>query len=497
MRKIGRMLSSGEISRVAALRRLVSEFDTFSRVCYPEKRLRNYQLEAAGPVLEAIRQGVGGGYTLIFSRQAGKDELLAQVEAFLLVRYRIRGGNIVVGAPTFKPQCLVSKRRLLDRCGTAFHEGVVSTQGYRVECGKAGVSFLSTEPTANVRGETADVLLVANEAQDILTERWDAVFAPMAASTNAPMGYSGTPWTSGSLLSRQRGIGRREGRLFEADWVRVAEEVPLYGEHVRQRMAQLGEKHPFIRSEYCLQELGSEGGLFPERVRVQMKGSHKRRTEGEAGKVYALLVDVAGEAEDAPEAVNVLEREKRRDSTALTVVEVDLEGVKDPLVARPLYRVVDRREWVGKKHTQLYSTLIDLATNVWKARYVVVDATGIGAGLASFLGERLRRGRSEVIPFVFSLKSKSDLGWGFMGCIESGRYKEYVEDGVEDTGRFWAQVEGCEYTVDAGPGKIMRWSVAERKGHDDLLVSAALVAHLDTLDWRPRVAVGRTREDFT
>jgi hypothetical protein len=50
-------------------------------------------------------------------------------------------------------------------------------------------------------------------------------------------------------------------------------------------------------------------------------------------------------------------------------------------------------------------------------------------------------------------------------------------------------------TVDPGPGKIMRWSVPESKGHDDLLISAALVGALDDRDWRPRVAVGRQRED--
>ena len=42
----------------------------------------------------------------------------------------------------------------------------------------------------------------------------------------------------------------------------------------------------------------------------------------------------------------------------------------------------------------------------------------------------------------------------------------------------------------------MRWSVPEAKGHDDLLVSVALVGVLEGLDWRPRVAISRTRQDF-
>ena len=51
---------------------------------------------------------------------------------------------------------------------------------------KVEPAFVSAAPGANARGQTADVLLVANEAQDILPDTWDAVFDPMAASTNAP-----------------------------------------------------------------------------------------------------------------------------------------------------------------------------------------------------------------------------------------------------------------------------------------------------------------------
>ena len=228
-----------------------------------------------------------------------------------------------------------------------------------------------------------------------------------------------------------------------------------------------------------------------------MVGEHQRRRKAESGKQYALLVDVAGEDEDQPDDVGARGREKRRDSTALTVVEVDLGTVRDPLIARPSYRVVDRAEWVGVKHTTLYGKLLDLARAVWKARYLVVDATGVGAGLASFLAAAMKGSRCEVHPFVFSLKSKSDLGWNFLGVVESGRYKDYAPDGEVETGRFWGQVEACEFTVDVGPGRIMRWAVPEKRGHDDLLISASMVGYLDTLEWRAGGYGGRTREDFT
>lgn len=179
---------------------------------------------------------------------------------------------------------------------------------------------------------------------------------------------------------------------------------------------------------------------------------------------------------------------RNRDATALTVVEVDLSSLDDPLVLRPRYRVVDRRLWVGTPHPHLYAAIADLARNVWQARWLVVDATGVGAGLAGFLQQALP---GKVVPFVFSAQSKSQLGWDFLGLVESGRYKEYSEDGEPDTGLFWAQVEACRSQVSNAPGRLLRWGVDAPHTHDDLLVSASLCALLDRLDWRPRIARGR------
>lgn len=133
---------------------------------------------------------------------------------------------------------------------------------------------------------------------------------------------------------------------------------------------------------------------------------------------------------------------------------------------------------------------MDLARNVWKASWVVVDATGIGAGLASFLEASLKRNGITVLPFLFTSASKSRLGWDIVGLIESGRYKEYADDGDELTGLFYRELRSTTYEIRSGPGNLLRWSVPERDGHDDLVMSAALVAALDGHDLRRRIAVG-------
>lgn len=487
------MNAAQSTTRANALRDVLTDLATFSRACYPKHTLRRYQLEAVTPILAAILAGQGGSHVLLFPRQSGKDETLAQLEAFLLARFRISGGSIIMANPTFDPQCLISRRRLLDRVATPLHPLAHSADGNRVIVGRATASFLSTEPTANVRGDTASLALIANESQDVATERWDSAFSPMAASTNAVEIYSGTPWSAGSLLSRETNTTC----VHKVTWEEVAEEVPAYGAHVRARIKKLGENHPFIRTEYKLEELGSEGGLFGERRRAHMRGRHPRRTQAEDGKRYAMLLDIAGEDEDAPNNLQVWNRERNRDSMALTIVEVDASTVKDDLLRRPTYRVVDRQEWVGQRHALLASNIVDLARNVWRASWLVYDATGAGQQLGGPLTAALLKSHCEVIPFVFTQTTKSNLGWAFLGCIESGRYKEYAPDGLQDTLRFWAQVENCEYAVNPGPSKTMRWSVPEGRGHDDLLLSAALIGALDELDWTPRTVSSHTRQDYT
>ena len=132
---------------------------------------------------------------------------------------------------------------------------------------------------------------------------------------------------------------------------------------------------------------------------------------------------------------------------------------------------------------------------------VVVDATGVGAGLASFLSASLSARVDgypaiQVIPFVFTQASKSALGWDFLALIDSGRLREYRDDsgsGTEEgrlTASYWDQLRATTYETLPGPGKLLRWQVSPSRGHDDLVMSAALTAVLDGLDWRPRKAVG-------
>lgn len=496
-------MSRGERGPVrGSLAESLSDVGAFSRRWLPGYELRAYQEAPARAIVASVERGLGRTLAAVFSRQSGKDELLAQVLAYLLTTYQLRGGSIVVAAPTFRPQAALSRDRLLDRLGMM---GVATTvgvrDGYVVQVGRAAARFLSAAPVANARGQTADLLLVANEAQDIEPAVWDAVFDPMAAATNATTLFMGTVWSRDTLLARQlrylAEVERRDGerRVWRVAWDQVAHELPAYGERVRSRIDQLGIDHPFIQTEYFLSELEGAGSLFPPHRLAQMQGDHRRRHRADpatlaAGRRYALLLDVAGE-EEAGTGPAAFSDAGRRDSTALTVVEIE-PGIEPGRL--PVYRVVDRMAWTGVKHVALHAQLVDLARQVWRASMVVVDATGIGAGLASFLaaalGDRRAGAAIPVQPFVFTRASKSALGWNYVALIDAGRYKEYLDDGDQLTRLFWSQLAATSYDAPPGPHKVLQWSVPAGHGHDDLVMSAALVAMLDGVDWRPRLARG-------
>ncbi|MDQ3692157.1 MAG: hypothetical protein M3464_00820 [Chloroflexota bacterium] len=326
----------------------------FSRRWLRGYQLREYQLEPARAIVASVDNRLGRSLAAVFSRQSGKDEVLAQVLAYLLTTYQTRGGSIVVAAPTFRPQAALSRDRLLDRLrllGTGDISAV--RDGYVVQFGRASARFLSAAPVANARGQTADLLLVANEAQDIDPAVWDAVFDPMAASTNATTLFMGTVWSQETLLARQlrylEAIERRDGerRVWRVPWDRVAVELRAYGERVRARIEQFGIDHPFIQTEYFLNELEGAGSLFPPHRLAQLRGDHRRRHAADldqmrAGRRYALLLDVAGE-EEAGTGPGAFNDASRRDSTALTVVEIEPGRL-------PIYRVVDRMAWTGVRH---------------------------------------------------------------------------------------------------------------------------------------------------
>jgi hypothetical protein len=466
----------------------LSDISQFSELVI-EKPLRSYQLEPANAILDSILNQRGLTFAVMMSRQAGKNELSGQLEAYLLNLFQ-KDGQIVKASPTFKPQTINSILRLMDRLDNDWNRKKYRRrEGYIVQLRHARCLFFSADLHANVVGATADVLLECDEAQDVRETKWAKDFAPMGASTNVTTVLYGTAWTSQTFLARTiTALKRQEAkdgqrRVFTYNADVVGAEVPAYAKYVAGQVERLGRNHPLIKTQYFLEAIDATGGLFTKVRRALMRGDHPRRHEPEPGKRYALLLDVAGEDEQAGDPLSrAMLQNQKRDAVALTVVEVETEYGQ-----LPHYRTIDRRLWLGTKHTALHGQLVALAHH-WHALWLVGDATGVGAGLMSFLAKALGE---KVIPILFSSKIKSDLGWDFLGIVETGRYRDYADDQKPDTRQFWYEVENCQYEVSDRPNQAMKWGNWETpgydgliaRGHDDLIISAALTAVLDRQEW--------------
>jgi hypothetical protein len=307
--------------------------------------------------------------------------------------------------------------------------------------------------------------------------------------------HYGTTWDDSTLLEEVKQLNleleRKDGikRHFRYDWQEVAKHNPDYLRYVEAERARLGESHPLFLTQYCLEPIHGGGGFLNSQQRAQLQGTHIRRHQPESSKIYVAGVDLAGTMEEGEDAaLRALKR--RQDSTVITIGELDFSpSQKDSdIVPLPQVNIVEHCCWTGKPHVTLYPQLLDVLKNVWRVKRAVVDATGVGAGVASFLSGAL--GMSVVIPFMFTQASKSRLGFELLAAINSGRAKMYVQDGSEEYREFWFQMAKARSTFRAN--QTMNFYVDPAVGHDDFLSSLALL--VEAARYTPRSARGHVRE---
>jgi hypothetical protein len=426
-------------------------------------------------ILDSVFGRKGLTFSVEMARQGGKNELSAQLELLLLTFYMGEPQNLVKCSPTFKPQTVISMVRLKDRLNDAGFGDIWQPElGYIVRLGNARAIFLSADESANVVGNTAHLLLEIDEAQDVSKEKYTKEFKPMGATTNVTTVHYGTTWDESTLLEEvkqtNQELERRDGirRHFRYDWQDVARYNPDYLAYVEGERERLGESHPLFLTQYCLLPVRGGGGFLSAQQRAQMNGKHHRRHYSDPKKVYVAGIDLAGEAEEG-EGARLRAIKPKQDSTVITIGELDFSAI-DGIQKEPGVRIVEHYWWTGRKHAELYPQMVDILRNVWRCRRIVVDATGVGQPVSSFLRQALG---SRVIPFTFTAKSKSGLGFELLAAVNSGRLKMYTGDGSDEFREFWIEMEKAKSNY--RPNQTMNFYVDEAEGHDDFLMSLALV----------------------
>jgi hypothetical protein len=479
-------------------KRFLSEIRLFSKFVL-KRPLHNYQLEVATAIVASVLRRLSLEFVVIFPRQSGKNETQSHIEAYLLTLFqRIAGASIVKAQPTFKPQAINSIERIERQLKNDWTRALWKrAQGYIVKVGEAAIYFFSAEPSANVVGATASILLECDEAQDVLESEWGKKFEPMTASTAATIAYWGTVWTSTTMLAKNRkrleALEKQDGirRVFIVSPEQVVAENPAYQKFIDRMIAKYGRQHPFVKTQVFNEEIDAQGGMFPPARRALVEGTHARLDRPRPGQIYAATLDVAGEDEAAQStAIGELDPEQlanpKRDSTILRIVEVDLSTKHDPIINAPTYRTVRLYSWIGIKHTRIYAQVRGLVT-FWNCAFVIGDETGVGHGLTGFLATAFP---NRVIPFTFTSQSKSQLGWDAIALVETRRVQMYAD---EDAHRatYLNQLEHCQHEILPGPGRLMRWGVPDNFRdpatgeivHDDYIITDAMCSLLDEQEW--------------
>jgi hypothetical protein len=459
----------------------------------PRRPLRWYQIEAGRAIARSVFQRRGDSITVMMARQAGKNELSAQLELLLLAAHMGLDVDAVKCAPTFQPQARISMRRLWSRLAEAGLDPVCTREeGHIIRVGRARQVFLSAEPQSNVVGHTAHLLLEVDEAQDVDKEKFDKEFRPMAATVSATTVYYGTPWDDSTLLEEAKAtnleLERQDSirRHFQYDWQAVAECNPAYGRYVEGERLRLGDSHPLFLTQYCLKPLSGGGRLLSPSQRAQLQGDHARQSGPAAGETYVASLDIGGEDVGA----GLVPAQKgfiQHDATVLTIGRL-IFPPSDALVHEPRLEVVEHCSFQGLRHDLLHARLVDLLRNVWRVRRLAVDATGLGEAVARFLATALQS--SVVLPVRFSAESKSRLGYRLLAAVNGGRLKIYAQDGSPEYRQCWQEIERARATY--RPNHTMNFFVDPSEGHDDYLISLALLVEA-AQEVRPRAARGRVR----
>jgi hypothetical protein len=437
--------------------------------------LRPYQEEVAKAVLQSICENRGLTLSVEIARQGGKNELSAQLEVLLLTMFMARGGNSIKCSPTFKPQTVISMMRLRERLDEFGFSGIWhSEMGYIFTLGAAHQIFLSAEESSSVVGHTASILLEIDESQDVSKEKYTKEFRPMGSAFNVTTVHYGTTWDDSTLLEEIKQtnleLERKDGirRHFRYDWQHVARYNPSYLQFVESERSRLGEDHPLFKTQYALLPVHGGGGFLSVQQRAQLEGTHSRlRGRQQRHAIYVAGIDLAGESEVVED--QILTR-PGRDSTVITIAEVQPPEYGDRETALPVIKVVEHYCWTGENHSLVQQKMVDILKNIWGCSRIVIDATGIGEPVASFLKQAIG---SRLIPFKFTQKSKSEAGFDLLAAVNSGRLKLYAADGSDEYRELQFELERAKSIY--RPNQTLNFFVLPDEGHDDYLMSLALV----------------------
>lgn len=404
-----------------------------------------YQEEFARRICQSIILEDGEEITALFARQSGKTESVSVVVVGLSVILptlartaglkeddRINKYKDGLWTGIFAPNyelAGVMHQRMSNRMQSETMLQVLSDPeiGIELSGGRKVMrlpngSFVdanSAGPQANIEGKTYH-LIICEETQDISNYKIRKSIHPMGASTNATMIKIGTPNQHKNeffdACERNRKKTASMGPMdlpshFQYDYEHPAKYNPRYSSYIEREIERLGYDSDEFRMSYRLHWMLERGHFIaPEifdscgikktgRIRVKKRGKyiHFKRNENHYFNDSTTENMVAS-----------LDIGRSNDSTVLTVAKVWWDN---PIMFagedRYYTHVVNWLEIQGDDHESQYPKILQFLSN-YNIGSVIVDATGRGDPIFDRMRADLYDGGVEVIPFLFSQRSKHE-----------------------------------------------------------------------------------------
>ena len=492
-----RKADAGRVPTTELVNRIFNFCELYSgRTMFP------YQEQFSKRVIRSVLLNDGAEITALFSRQSGKSETIAITVGGMMIilpvlanmpmfaddpRLMMFKDGLWVGifAPSQR-QAQITYGRLKARlqCKTAI--AVLEDPEFRLQFSTSNgqtvaltngsfATAISASDGSNIEGESFK-LIICEECQDISNFKIRKSIHPMGAAYNASIIKIGTATTyKGDFYDAiQRNKREQESKAshiknhFEYDYTIAAKYNPKYAKYVEGEKRRLGENSDEFRMSYMLEWI-IERGMFVDIVKFEESNGETslERVVSDRQATHVAGIDIGG----------------KNDSTVITMCEVDwnmpviMETRTDDETGEEVtYMAYNTyvKDWLcisnEPDYEEQYPLIVDYLSLFWVVR-VVCDATREAS-----ISHRLRANlRCEVIPYIFTTKSKSDLYKHLEKEISAGRArvcsgektratKEY-NDFLEQLGDLQKGYSGTNLVV-AHPD--------ERGAHDDYPDSWAL-----------------------
>jgi hypothetical protein len=445
----------------------INDIEYHRKVLY-NSPLYKPEIEAIQLVEKHIEERSGKVLTIRSARQTMKNECSAMIAVRVLEKFKDKGGTYIRTAPTWKPQIINSKMRLerFLMVDPLIKDDYRSREGFIFQCGLAQIHFLSTDTSAKVVGDTADICLDIDEAHKVDKGKFEEDFSPMTASSNAPVVMWGVAADKNDLLYEyiQHNLEHNPDCVLQYPASVWCELLPQYAKHYEERVAKLGPDHPVILTQYDLVDVDAIGGFFTKHQQTSLFSSdHQQYSAPKDGLSYGITIDIGGEAEEE-ECDPLVKSEGGRDSTVALIWEVDFDNIVNDY---PMCRLVDIHWWTGKSLGDEPSglpgqqTILLKLLKAWGPHYVVVDGRGVGEQIANYLNTNWG-----VEVYKASATSVSDDCYGLKAMINNDRVKVFRDDQSEEYQEMVRQIQHTGYEIRSHD--LMRIIKPKGKGHIDI-----------------------------